>query len=121
MAEDATSETIVRNCLAQLDADAAAAATSYEDALYRLQAFLVALKQEDPEAAPTPEAAQAVSHALGHLHPSADDHLVGHGERLRRLLACVDVELSRWTSGMAQPPGPSGATAVAPRPPEAVA
>jgi hypothetical protein len=121
MADDAQSEAVVRMCLEQLDADAAEAATSYEDALYRLQATLIALKQQPPDEDPSPEAQQAVADALGRLHPSADDHLTDFGTRVLRLQAQVDIELSRWTSGMVQQPGPSGATVVAPRPPEAVA
>jgi uncharacterized protein with beta-barrel porin domain len=120
MADDPQTEALVRACLEQLDSASAAAATSYEDALYRLQDNLKGQMQRS-EPPPTPEESQAVQALLGQLHPSADDHLVQHGTRLQRLLARVDVELSRWTSGIVQQPGPSGATAVAERPPEPVA
>jgi len=120
VADDVQSEAVVRRCLEALDAEAAEAATSYEDALYRLQATLVALKQQSPDEEPSPEAHQSVAETLGALHPSADDHLTDFGTQVLRLLVRVDVELSRWTSGMVQQPGPSGATVVAERPPEPV-
>jgi hypothetical protein len=120
MADDPATEALVRACLEQLDSASAAAATSYEDALYRLQDNPKGQMQRS-EPSPTPEESQAVQELLARLHPSADDHLVEHGTRLQRLLARVDVELSRWTSGIVQQPGPSGVTAVAERPPEPVA
>ena len=96
MADDLAVHAVVEETLEQLDPQEDDKTLAYEE--------------------PTPEEEQAVSQALSRLHPTADDAQADHGTRLRRLQARVDVELSRWTSAIVQPPGPSGATAV-PEPP----
>ena len=58
--------------------------------------------------APSPQDEQVMRQALGQLNPKHGDGELGYGEVLRRLLSAVDKELFKWTSGMVQPPGPSG-------------
>jgi hypothetical protein len=118
MAYDPTNEAIVRDLLAALDPQEGDDGLPYVDLLRRTQAVLVDLLAQGE--ALTPEQEQAIAQALSHLHPAADDHLVDGGTRLRRLQTRIDVELSKWTSALVQPPGPSGATAVPDMPPAPV-
>lgn len=118
MADDLAVHAVVEETLEQLDPNEDDKTLAYEDLLRRLQTVLQEKVAQTEE--PTPEEEQAVSQALSRLHPTADDAQADHGTRLRRLQVRVDVELSRWTSAMVQPPGPSGATAVAATPPPPV-
>jgi hypothetical protein len=107
---DLTNEALVRALVTALDPQEGDDILGYEDLLRRAQRILIDEVNDTED--PTPEAQQIVTLALATLHPTADDHLVDHGTRLRRLQARIDIELSKWTSAMIQPPGPSGATAV---------
>src|SRR5262245_46686333 len=128
MAYDPATEAVMRWVLHELDPQPGDDTLSYEDTLRRLQTVLLAMVNtgappsatarqpgEGPAEA-TPEQQNAVTQGLARLHASADDHLVDHGTRLRRLQMVVDADCSRWTSAMVQPIGPSGYTAV-PEPP----
>jgi len=112
MAYDPTNEAVVRDMLLALAVPEEDTQVNYVDLLRLAQGKLVELVAQAPEDV-TPDQENAVAQALGRLHPSADDALADHGTRLRRLQARVDMELFKWTSGMVQTPGPSGAAVVA--------
>jgi hypothetical protein len=128
MADDPQNEAIMRELLRQLDPQPGDDDLPYEDILRRLQTVLLAMvttgtpPTQEPKPAgegvvePTPEHENAVRQAVGLLFPVADDQYAGYETLLRRLQSVVDAELSRWTSAMVQPVGPSGYTAV-PEPP----
>jgi hypothetical protein len=118
MAYDPTNEAIVRDLLAVLDPQESDAGLPYVDLLRRTQTVLADLLAHGE--ALTPEQDTAIAQALSHTHPTADDHLADAGTRLRRLQVVIDTEVSRWTSGMVQPVGPSGARAVVEPPPAPV-
>lgn len=71
---------------------------------------------DDQPAELSPEADQALRQATAYFDPHNEDHLQDALALLRRLQQTVDLELSRWTSAMVQPAGPSGERAV-PEPP----
>lgn len=109
---DPTTEQLVLDLLTALDPDPADAQRSYIDRLRRLQQELVDALALG--AAPlSAEQEQAVRQFVGRTDPHPDDAQQDSGMMLRRALALVDGELFKWTSGMVQPAGPSGATAVA--------
>lgn len=112
MADDPSTEAVMRAVLAALDTQESDKVLAYEDILRRLQDVLVACLRSSPDEV-SPEQAQALALALARLHPRADDARLEPLEHVRRLLERVDLELFRWTSAMVQPVGPSGATAVA--------
>ena len=97
------------------DADADVEDMSYEDQFRAVQEEITKALQTGGEAvdAPSPENEQVVRQVLGQLDPTPGDAELGYGEVLRRLLSVVDTELSRWTSGLVQAPGPSGDAVVA--------
>jgi hypothetical protein len=131
MADDPATEAVMRELLRQLDPQPGDDALAYEDILRRLQTVLVSMVHTgspptpgpkpagEGRAGPTPEQEQAVRHAVGLLFPIAGDQYVDYESLLLRMLSIVDAELSRWTSAMVQPVGPSGYTAV-PEPPPPV-
>lgn len=61
----------------------------------------------------TPEDEALVRFALGKLDPKAGDQELEGADVLRRELSAIDKELMKWTSGLVQPPGPSGDACVA--------
>lgn len=101
----------------------------YEDVLRALQKVLAEWMitaptrgKDDQPAELQPEADQALRQAIGHFDPHNEDHLAESLALLKRLQVTVDLELSRWTSALVQPAGPSGERAVPeppPREPEA--
>ena len=113
MAYDPTNEALIRAMLTEMDPQEGDDDLAYVDLLRRAQAVLVDRLARSTDEEPPREEQNAVAQALGRLDPHADDALVDHGTRLRRLQARIDLELFRWTSGMVQPPGPSGAVQVA--------
>lgn len=112
MMDDATVKAAVIAALDALNDETDNADLSYVDQLRRLSANVTAALA-DGGTPPTDEQHQAVLTALGVLDPHADDMDQDAGMLYRRLQVAVDRELSRWTSGYVQPPGPSGETAVA--------
>jgi hypothetical protein len=112
---DPTTVALVGEMLTVLDAEADAETMSYEDQLRAVQQGLTEALQTGGDAveAPSPEDEQVMRQALGRLDPKAGDVELGYGEVLRRLLSAIDKELFKWTSGMVQPPGPSGDAQVA--------
>ena len=112
MNPDPTTEALVRDLLTQLDDQEDNAQLSYVDALRRVQGALTkALATAEPDL--TSEQDAALSQTLGRLSPTADDARIDPVTRLRRVHGWVDMELSRWTSAIVQPRGPSGTTVVA--------
>ena len=95
-------------------AQEAMAEASYPEQLRQLQAALMEALQTGDTEAPSPEAMQTMVQALGRLDPKTGDQYLEYGAILRRLLACVDRELMKWTSAPVQPIGPSGEAVVAP-------
>jgi hypothetical protein len=59
----------------------------------------------------------AVRAFVGAVDPKNEDAHTDYVTMLRRAQAAIDKELFVWTSGVEQPPGPSGAAQVAPAPP----
>ena len=104
---DPALEALFADVLATLDPQEGDAGLSYPDTLRRVQASLMVTLQEGEEV-PDPDTEQVLRLALGQLDPKNEDRWLGYGEALRRLLSCVDKELFTWTSGLVQPPGPSG-------------
>ena len=97
----------------------------YVEQLRALQTALVDLLTGKPSGATprtelgngltvTPEEEALLRFALGKLDAKTGDQDLEGAEVVRRLLACVDVELSRWTSSIEQVPGPSGAASLPP-------
>ena len=104
---DPTIVALVSEMLKALDPQEGDEHLSYEETLRRVQtALLMTLRESADE--PEPEDEQVLRQALGQLDAKAGDHELGYGEVLRRLLSAVDKELFKWTSGLVQPPGPSG-------------
>jgi hypothetical protein len=62
----------------------------------------------------SPEDEALLRFALGKLDAKAGDHELEGADVVRRELSAIDKELMRWTSGLVQPPGPSGDACVAP-------
>lgn len=112
MAYDPTNEAIVRDLLAGLDPQETDAGLSYVDVLRRAQSVLIVQEATTPAAQPDPAVETAVLQTLGRLDPHADDVHQDHISRVRRLQSAIDRELSKWTSSMVQPAGPSGDYAV---------
>jgi hypothetical protein len=107
---DPTTVALMGEILKVLDTEADADTMSYEDQLRAVQVALTEAMQTggEPVEAPSPEGEQVMRQALGQLDPKHGDAELGYGEVLRRLLSAVDKELFKWTSGLVQPPGPSG-------------
>ena len=107
---DPTTVALVGEMLTVLDADADTDTLSYEDQLRAVQVALTEALQTGGELveAPAAEDEQVMRQALSRLDPKSGDAELGYGEVLRRLLSAVDKELFKWTSGLVQPPGPSG-------------
>lgn len=117
MEYDPTAEALMRQVLEALDAQEEDAALSYIDVARRVQAVLIT-RLGNAGAPLDPEGEVATRHLVGYLDPHADDAQQDGATLLRRLQTAIDRELSRWTSAILQPPGPSGGTAVAaPAPP----
>ena len=109
---DPTTMALVDELCKALDAPKQDEFLAYTDQLRRVQAALMVQVQTSEET-PKPEAEQVMRQALGYLDPKSGDQYAEYGEVLRRLLAAVDKELMKWTSGMVQPIGPSGEAVVA--------
>jgi hypothetical protein len=112
---DETTVALVGEMLKVLDAEADATTMSYEDQLRAVEIGLTeALHTDTGEVeAPAPEDEQVMRQALGRLDPKNTDAELEYGDVLRRLLSAIDKELFKWTSGLVQPPGPSGDAQVA--------
>jgi hypothetical protein len=107
---DPTTMALVGDMLTALEERGDTADMSYEDQLRAFQLVLfeaINTPTGEPEAV-SPEAELVMREALGRLDAKAGDHELGYGEVLRRLMSVVDRELFKWTSGVTQPPGPSG-------------
>lgn len=105
---DPTIQALVTAMLKVLDSEADAETLSYEDQLRACQVALAEALQSGPPEAPSPQDEQVLRQALSVLDAKNLDQYLEYGEVLRRLLSAVDKELFKWTSGMVQPPGPSG-------------
>lgn len=105
---DPTLVALMGEMLTVLDPQEGDAELSYEETLRRVQTALMTTLASSEELEPEPADEQVLRQALGQLDAKAGDHALGYGEVLRRLLSAVDKELFKWTSGLVQPPGPSG-------------
>jgi hypothetical protein len=86
------------------------AAQSVEALLRRAQtALLLTLQNQESDLTPHQG---VLLQAATQLLPRADDAQQPPQELLRRVQVGIDAELSKWTSAVVQPPGPSGTTAV---------
>lgn len=112
---DETMVELVGAMLKVVDAEADVDTMSYEDKLRAVQRGLTEALRTDTGAVeePSPEDEQVMRQALGRLDPKNMDAELEYGDVLRRLLSAIDKELFKWTSGMVQPPGPSGDAQVA--------
>lgn len=108
---DPTAVFLVGELLKALDPEPDETPRSYVDNLRRLQGVLITL-MANSELQPEGDQDATVMDALGRLDPHREDARLPFGERVRRVQAWVDIELSRWTSAIVQPRGPSGACAV---------
>jgi hypothetical protein len=102
------------------------AVLTYIEQLRAVQAALVALLAGTPQPTGLAKSMEAVTpaeealeeafirFALGKLNPKPEDQWLAKAEVVSRLLECIDVELSRWTSAVEQAPGPSGAASLPP-------
>lgn len=114
---DETTVALVGEMLKVLDAEAETDGMAYEDMLRVVQIGLTeALHTDTGEGEePSPEDEQTMRQALGRLDPKNMDSELDYQDVLRRLLSAIDKELMKWTSGLVQPPGPSGDACVAVR------
>lgn len=118
---DDRNEAVLRGVLSVVDTASAWQSMPYEDVLRQLQAMSAQalgipadpLARKPPDIPDTPEATQAIREAVGRLDPHAEDQYLDDDTMVRRLLEIVEKELSKWTSGLVQPPGLSGSVAVA--------
>lgn len=112
---DETTVALVGEMLKVLDAEADVDTMAYEDQLRAVQIGLTEALHTDTGEIEEPKAedAQVMRHALGRLDPKNMDNELDYADVLRRLLSAIDKELFRWTSGLVQPPGPSGDAQVA--------
>jgi hypothetical protein len=124
---DPTMEAIVTAMLKALAPGMEQTTLGYVPQLYAVQASLADLLHialmplqgpaKPPHPSPPPPddpTMLAVLHeALRRLDPKAEDQFLAPVEVGQRTLACIDRELSKWTSALTQPLGPSGQASVA--------
>jgi hypothetical protein len=122
---DPTMEAIVTALLKALAPGTEQTTLGYVPQLYAVQASLAELlhivltplqlpaKPPPPPPPDDPTLLAVLHEALRRLDPKAEDRFLAPVEVGQRTLACIDRELSKWTSALTQPLGPSGQASVA--------